>query len=502
MNSVFLLNTLHLESLLPETIIILTLLVLLVIDLLSSTKRVPFIITLTNIGLALSLLFLIKEWPVVTEQTSIVLLGSFKQDILAISFRIIILVTAWLSLLLSADYVKDSGAALVEFITILLTATLGSMLLAGSNDFITAFVSLETLSLSSYLLSGYMKKDNRSNEAALKYLILGSTSSAFLLYGFSLLYGLTGGEIRFDSINILLLTSHLTDSLVYKFSLLMILSGLAFKLSLVPFHQWTPDVYEGSPSPVVAFLSVGSKAAGFAFTIRLLIFIFQPAYVIWQNLLMLFSISSMILGNTAAISQTSMKRMLGYSTISQAGFMTMGIILNTQEGYQAMLIYLIMYLLMNLGAFGCIILFSNETNTDQIYDYAGLYEKDPGLAFALSTCLLSLGGIPPLAGFFGKLYLFWSAWYEGYQLLVIVGLITSVISIYYYLRIIKMMLTQNIENRGNQVREYETRQWSLFNIQPIEITIIVGVVGSWIIGIYAIPILNWTNIASQFITVT
>ena len=154
MNSAFLLNTLHLDSLLPEAIIILTLLVLLVIDLLSSTKRLPFIITLTNIGLALSLLVLIKEWPVVTEQTSIILLGSFKQDILAISFRIIIVVTAWLSFLLSADYVKDSGTALVEFITILLTATLGSMLLAGSNDFITAFVSLETLSLSSYLLSG------------------------------------------------------------------------------------------------------------------------------------------------------------------------------------------------------------------------------------------------------------------------------------------------------------------------------------------------------------
>jgi len=410
------------------------------------------------------------------------------------------LITAWLSLFLSTDYIKNSGAALIEFISILLTATLGSMLLAGSNDFITAFVSLETLSLSSYLLSGYMKKDSRSNEAALKYLILGSTSSAFLLYGFSLLYGLTGGEIRFDSINIILLTSHLTNSLIYKLSLLMILTGLAFKLSLVPFHQWTPDVYEGSPSPVVAFLSVGSKAAGFVFTIRLLIFIFQPAYAIWENLLILLSISSMVFGNTAAISQTSMKRMLGYSTISQAGFMIMGILLNTQEGYQAMIIYLVMYLFMNLGAFGCIILFSNETNTDQITDYAGLYEKDPGLAFALSTCLLSLAGIPPLAGFFGKLYLFWSAWYKGYEFLVIIALITSVISIYYYLRIIKMMFTQSIENRGNQVREYEIRNWSVFNVQPIEITIIIGVIGSWVIGVYSIPILNWTNIATQFIT--
>jgi len=410
------------------------------------------------------------------------------------------LITAWLSLFLSTDYIKNSGAALIEFISILLTATLGSMLLAGSNDFITAFVSLETLSLSSYLLSGYMKKDSRSNEAALKYLILGSTSSAFLLYGFSLLYGLTGGEIRFDSINIILLTSHLTNSLIYKLSLLMILTGLAFKLSLVPFHQWTPDVYEGSPSPVVAFLSVGSKAAGFVFTIRLLIFIFQPAYAIWENLLILLSISSMVFGNTAAISQTSMKRMLGYSTISQAGFMIMGILLNTQEGYQAMIIYLVMYLFMNLGAFGCIILFSNETNTDQITDYAGLYEKDPGLAFALSTCLLSLAGIPPLAGFFGKLYLFWSAWYKGYEFLVIIALITSVISIYYYLRIIKMMFTQSIENRGNQVREYEIRNWSVFNVQPIEITIIIGVIGSWVIGVYSIPILNWTNIATQFVT--
>lgn len=247
-------------------------------------------------------------------------------------------------------------------------------------------------------------------------------------------------------------------------------------------------------------MSVGSKAAGFVFTIRLLIFIFQPAYAIWENLLILLSISSMVFGNTAAISQTSMKRMLGYSTISQAGFMIMGILLNTQEGYQAMIIYLVMYLFMNLGAFGCIILFSNETNTDQITDYAGLYEKDPGLAFALSTCLLSLAGIPPLAGFFGKLYLFWSAWYKGYEFLVIIALITSVISIYYYLRIIKMMFTQSIENRGNQVREYEIRNWSVFNVQPIEITIIIGIIGSWVIGVYSIPILNWTNIATQFVT--
>jgi len=500
MNSIFLLNTLHLDSLLPEGILILTLLTLLVTDLLDPAKKVPLVITLINIGLAFTLIALLQQWPFIVTEPTVVLLGSFKQDILALSFRMIILITTWLSLFLSTEYMKNSDVSLIEFVAILLTATLGSMLLAGSNDVITAFVSLETLSLSSYLLSGYMKKDNRSNEAALKYLILGSTSSAFLLYGFSLLYGLTGGEIRFDSINIMLITSHLTQSLIYKLSLCMILAGLAFKLSLVPFHQWTPDVYEGSPSPVTAFLSVGSKAAGFVFTIRLLVFIFQPAYEVWQNLLILFSISSMILGNTAAISQTSIKRMLGYSTISQAGFMMIGIILNTQEGYQAMITYLIMYLLMNLGAFGCIILFSNETNTDQIADYSGLYEKDPGLAFALSTCLLSLGGIPPLAGFFGKLYLFWSAWCEGYQLLVIVGLITSVISIYYYLRIIKMMFTQNIENRGGQVREYENRQWSLFNIQPLEVTIIIGVVGSWIVGIYSIPILNWTNIATQFIT--
>ncbi|MFM7580170.1 MAG: photosynthetic/respiratory NAD(P)H-quinone oxidoreductase subunit B, partial [Microcystaceae cyanobacterium] len=207
-------------------------------------------------------------------------------------------------------------------------------------------------------------------------------------------------------------------------------------------HQWTPDVYEGSPTPVVAFLSVGSKAAGFAIAIRLLVTAFGVITDEWKVIFTALAVLSMILGNVVALAQTSMKRMLAYSSIGQAGFVMIGLTAGTDDGYASMVFYLLIYLFMNLGAFTCIILFSLRTGTDQISDYAGLYNKDPLLTLGLSICLLSLGGIPPLAGFFGKIYLFWAGWQAGLYGLVLLGLLTSVVSIYYYIRVVKMMVVK------------------------------------------------------------
>jgi NAD(P)H-quinone oxidoreductase subunit 2 len=301
--------------------------------------------------------------------------------------------------------VEQTGTSLAEFIAIMLTATLGGMFLSAANELVMIFVSLEILSISSYLMTGYMKRDPRSNEAALKYLLIGASSSAIFLYGLSLLYGLSGGETQLEAI-----AAQLTDavnggqSLGLAIALVFVIAGIAFKISAVPFHQWTPDVYEGSPTPVVAFLSVGSKAAGFAIAIRLLVTAFGVITDEWKVIFTALAVLSMILGNVVALAQTSMKRMLAYSSIGQAGFVMIGLTAGTDEGYASMVFYLLIYLFMNLGAFTCIILFSLRTGTDQISDYAGLYSKDPLLTLALSICLLSLGGIPPLAGFFGKIY--------------------------------------------------------------------------------------------------
>ena len=328
--------------------------------------------------------------------------GAFLADNLAVAFRSVIALSTLLSLLISWRYAEQSGTPVGEYAAILLAATLGAMLLCGATDLVSVFISLETLSVASYLLSGYMKRDARSSEAALKYLLVGSAAAAVFLYGSSLLYGLSGST-SLEAIGVALQTS---TTPVAALSLVFVLATVAFKIAAVPFHQWTPDVYEGSPTPVVAFLSVGSKAAGFALALRILVGCFGAFDGQWKLLFTVLAVLSMTLGNVVALAQTSMKRMLAYSSIGQAGFVMIGMVCGTEDGFAAMVLYMAAYLFMNLGAFACIILFSIRTGSDRISDYAGLYQKDPLITLGLSLCLLSLGGIPPMLGFFGKIYLF------------------------------------------------------------------------------------------------
>lgn len=310
-------------------------------------------------------------------------------------FRGIVALSAAVTIPMSIRYIQQSGTSLAEFIGILLSATIGGMFLSGANELTMVFISLEMLSISSYLMTGYMKRDPRSNEAALKYLLIGASSSAIFLYGISLLYGLSGGKTNLNAIAAAITDISGGRALGLAIALVFVIAGIAFKISAVPFHQWTPDVYEGSPTPVVAFLSVGSKAAGFALAIRLLVTAFAAVTEQWHFIFTALAILSLVLGNVVALAQTSIKRMLAYSSIAQAGFIMIGLIAGTDTGYSAMVFYLLVYLFMNLGAFTCIILFSLRTGTDQISEYAGLYQKDPLLTLCLSICLLSLGGIPP-----------------------------------------------------------------------------------------------------------
>jgi len=478
---------------LPESIVIITLLVVLIGDLIvgrQSAKWTPYV-AISGLLAAVGALFL--QWDI---ENPISFLGSFNGDALSVVFRGIVALSAAVTILMSIRYVEQSGTALAEFLIILLTATIGGMFLSGANELVMIFISLETLSISSYLLTGYMKRDPRSNEAALKYLLIGASSSAVFLYGTSLLYGLSGGETRLSAIAQAMSVNNAT-TIGLVISLVFAIAGIAFKISAVPFHQWTPDVYEGSPTPVVAFLSVGSKAAGFALAIRLLITAYPLVSDQWHFVFTALTVLSMILGNVVALAQTSMKRLLAYSSIAQAGFVMIGLIAGTDAGYSSMLFYLMVYLFMNLGGFACVILFSLRTGTDQITEYAGLYQKDPLLTLCLSVCLLSLGGIPPLAGFFGKIYLFWAGWQAGLYGLVLLGLITTVVSIYYYIRVVKMMVVKEPQEMSDAIKNYPAIRWNLPGMRPLQVSLIITLITTALAGILSNPLFTLANSAVE-----
>ncbi|HEY9879514.1 MAG TPA: NAD(P)H-quinone oxidoreductase subunit N [Leptolyngbyaceae cyanobacterium] len=477
-------------TILPEGIVILTILTILVGDLIqgrASSRWTPYACL---VGLSAAVAAVVVQWDVTDP---IGFLGSFNSDALSLIFRAIILLSAAVTVPMSVRYVEQSGTSLAEFLAILLTATLGGMFLSGANELVTIFVSLETLSISSYLLTGYMKRDPRSNEAALKYLLIGAASSAIFLYGMSLLYGLSGGKTDLTAIATSIVGDGSEAPIGLVVALVFVIAGIAFKVAAVPFHQWTPDVYEGSPTPVVAFLSVGSKAAGFALAIRLLVSAFPLVTEQWHFVFTALAILSMVLGNVVALAQTSMKRMLAYSSIGQAGFVMIGLVVGTDAGYASMIFYLLVYLFMNLGAFTCVILFTLRTGTDQISEYSGLYQKDPLLTLGLSVCLLSLGGIPPLAGFFGKLYIFWAGWQADAYGLVLIGLVTSVISIYYYIRVIKMMVVKEPQEMSDAVKNYPEVRWDLPGMRPLQVGLVLATIATSLAGILSNPLFTLAN---------
>nr|QHH22712.1 NADH-plastoquinone oxidoreductase subunit 2 [Kalanchoe tomentosa]QHH22713.1 NADH-plastoquinone oxidoreductase subunit 2 [Kalanchoe tomentosa] len=469
----------------PECILIFGLILLLLIDSTSDQKDIPWLYFISSTSLVMSIAALLFRWR---EEPMIRFSGNFQTNNFNEIFQFLILLCSTLCIPLSVEYIECTEMAITEFLLFVLTATLGGMFLCGANDLITIFVALECFSLCSYLLSGYTKKDVRSNEATTKYLLMGGASSSILVHGFSWLYGSSGGEIELQEIVNGLINTQMYNSPGISIALIFITVGIGFKLSPAPSHQWTPDVYEGSPTPVVAFLSVTSKVAASASATRILDIPFYFSSNEWHLLLEILAILSMILGNLIAITQTSMKRMLAYSSIGQIGYIIIGIIVgDSNGGYASMITYMLFYISMNLGTFACIVLFGLRTGTDNIRDYAGLYTKDPFLALSLALCLLSLGGLPPLAGFFGKLHLFWCGWQAGLYLLVSIGLLTSVVSIYYYLKIIKLLMTGRNQEITPQVRNY--RRSPLRSNNSIELSMIVCVIASTIPGISMNPII-------------
>jgi len=369
--------------------------------------------------------------------------GMVRVDAYSLYFTIIACLASGLVMLASMEYMKARTRYRGEFYGLLLLATLAMSLMASSTNLIMIYLSIEFMSLTSYVLVGYFRDDPKSSEGGLKYFLFGAVTSSLMLYGMSLMYGATGttdlAEIA-TSLATMQAIMPPTRFLILP-ALLFMLVGFSFKMALVPFHQWSPDAYEGAPTPVATLLSVGPKAMGFAILLRVLLTAFPAFQFDWVAILMGISIVTMTLGNLTAMRQTNIKRMLAYSSIAQAGYILVGVvsIVPFTVGIHGVLLYLMAYLFTNAGAFVAVIAFSHVTNSDEISDYAGLVRRSPALAAMMVIFFMSLAGLPPTAGFVGKLFVFGAAVQAGYYYLAIIGVLNSVISVVYYFNVVRQM---------------------------------------------------------------
>jgi NADH-quinone oxidoreductase subunit N len=367
--------------------------------------------------------------------------GLLAVDRFALFFKIVFLLAAAITVLMSFHYVDVEGVAPGEYYFLILCATLGMMIMAGGIDLITIFIGLETMAVSFYILAGFIKPNQRSNEAAVKYFLLGAFSLGVLLYGMSLMYGLSGTT----NLRVMapLFAGQETDKRLVL-AVILVVAGVGFKIAAVPFHMWAPDVYEGAPTPVTAFLSVGSKAASFAMLLRIFVEGLPVMNADWRLLFEALAIVTMTVGNVAALTQSNVKRMLAYSSIAHAGYVLIGVVAGTPRGIEATLIYLFVYAFMQLGAFTVIVMLRRQDVIgDELKDFSGLYFRHPFAAFAMLLFMLSLGGIPPTAGFMGKFWLFGAAIDAGYVWLALIGVLNSAISLYYYIRIVVFMYVKD-----------------------------------------------------------
>jgi NADH-quinone oxidoreductase subunit N len=374
--------------------------------------------------------------------------NSFVSNSFTNFFKILILLGTLFVMFITQDFIKEMKINCFEYPLLLLFSVLGMFFMISSNDLMSFYLGLELQSLALYILASIDRDNLKSNESGIKYFILSALSSGLLLYGCSLLYGFTGST-NFEEINLKMEFEN-TGAV---FAMVFILVGLAFKVSAVPFHMWTPDVYQGSPSSVTSFFAVVPKVAGIAILIRFLHIPFEQLLDQWKNILVFMSLASMILGAVAAIGQTNIKRLIAYSSIGHIGYALAGISVGSVAGYSSSITYITVYVIMNLGVFGCIFLMKKDGKyCEDIRDLAGISKENPLLAISFLIIMFSLAGIPPLAGFFAKFYVFMSVIENGMYTLAIVGLLTTVISAFYYLRIIKIIYFDEIKNSFDKIK--------------------------------------------------
>lgn len=414
----------NLATLMPEIIISVAAMLLLMLDFVFKEKSYLALIGALAAGIVLY---------VMPASYGVTFGGMFISDSYSMYFKLIFIVNLALTLLLSLKYIEREKAEFGEYYSLLLFATVGMMIMASAGDFIVLYLGLELMALSTYILAGIKRHDIKSNEAALKYFLMGAFSSALLLYGISLVYGLTATT---DLYRIAEQLKQTEVSSALLLGMLLIAVAFSFKIAAAPFHMWAPDVYEGAPTSITAFMSVGPKAAGFAVIGRVFYVTFHGLQTDWTAILIGIAILTMAVGNILALVQTNIKRMLAYSSIAHAGYMLLGIIAGTAEGRQSMMTYMLIYAFMNMGAFAVVILLDKG---EEIKDYEGLAKSRPLVAALMLVFMFSLAGIPPTAGFIGKFNIFMAAIKAGYTWLVVVGVIFSAISAYYYLRVVMNM---------------------------------------------------------------
>ena len=361
--------------------------------------------------------------------------GSFVLDDFARFMKVLALAGSAITLILSREFLSEPSRRIFEFAVLVVLSSAGMMVLISAGDLIMVYLGLELMSLALYVVAASNREDPKSNEAGMKYFVLGALSSGMLLYGASLIYGFTG-TVTFTGIA----AAAKDGSVGLVFGLVFLLAGLCFKVSAVPFHMWTPDVYEGAPTPVTAFFASAPKVAGVAVFVRVVLTAFPDVLQQWQQIVVFVAIASMALGSFAAIGQKNIKRLMAYSAIAHIGFALVGLSAGTAEGAQGVLVYIAIYVVMTLGAFSVILAMRrNGQAIEQISDFAGLSRTNPQLAFFFGMLMFSLAGIPPLAGFFAKFYVFVAAVKAGLIALAVIGVITSVVGAYYYLAIVKVM---------------------------------------------------------------
>ena len=462
--------------LLPEMLLTVWLCIVLTVDFAWPHFKKEHLAYLSVGGLVLVLANLF--WFDAADVSGTLFNNMFVLDRVAIFFKIFVVGATALVVLASVDYVRRFRFFKGEYYFLVLMSALGMMFMASANDLLSIFITLEFSTFGFYVLVAYLREDRASNEAGLKFFILGVFVAALLAYGISLVYGETGKLALSDM-------AHAEPTAGFIIGFLLIFAAIGFKIGAVPFHSWIPDTYHGAPTPVTAFLSIAPKGAALAILLRMLMVslaAFKPA---WVLLLVAASILSMTYGNIVAIAQRNIKRLLAYSGIAQMGNILIGLAAGTKMGSDAVLFYLLTYLFANLGAFAIVIAVGNLIHSDEIEDYNGLNRRSPFLAFAMLVFLLSLAGVPPLAGFIGKLYIFVAAIKEGLYTLIVAGLVNIVISMYYYLVVVKKMYIN------------EPTDPSPLSISgPMKAVIYAGLAGTLILGIYPEPFINWAVAAT------
>ena len=487
----------------PEIVLSIALVVLVTCDLVFHTnkKSIPYFALAGLIVTGIAVIMNMNVSGFAFQQSNLMgKIGLIAVDGFGTYFKALIIITSLLIVFFSfsSEEIQKITDRIGEYYALIFGMILGMFFMVSATDLILIYLSLELMSLSSYVLSGFTKLRDRNSEAALKYLIFGSVSSGLMLYGISLLYGLTG------STNIYIINMVLQSSNVNLFTLafanVLIFAGIAYKISSAPFHFWTPDVYEGAPITITAYLSVASKAAGFALLVRFIKTTFVVStdanglwYLInsfnWKAVLVVIAILTMTLGNFSALWQNNLKRMLAYSSIAHAGYLLLGVVVFSNGGVLAILIYFAVYLLMNLGAFLVVMLIANKIGSEDIDDYNGLGSTSPFLAIALLIFLVSLTGLPPTAGFIGKLYLFIALVDAKMFTVAVIALLNSVVSLYYYIRVVKHMFLTKAEKEPAAV------------IPNLGNTIFVSALMVLVIvfGVYFQPLVDWAKNSVQIL---